>query len=122
MKELVALKKRDAESISALAIEKNSLLNDLEKIDQERQHFIQNSHASENQPVSNEIDLLSNEIENCLNKCKKQNSINGGIIEMSKLFNEKMLDIISGNPAKESTYGASGKNNSAKNQHSLGRV
>ncbi|MGB1800058.1 MAG: flagella synthesis protein FlgN [Gammaproteobacteria bacterium] len=117
-KELLALKERNFESISSLAEEKNMLLVNLEKLDRDRQQYSQETETS----VTNEIAQLQSEIKVYLDKCQKQNSINGGIIEVSKLFNEKMLDIISGNDTKEATYGATGKNNSNKNQHSLGRV
>jgi flagellar biosynthesis protein FlgN len=117
MKELVALKERNSDSISELSEEKNSLIDTLEVLDKERQQLF-NSDSNH----TNEINVLSNEIELCLGKCKKQNSINGGIIEMSQLFNEKMLDIICGNSEKETTYSATGKNNTKSSQHSLGRV
>ena len=97
MKELVALKERNSESIISLSKEKNNLLNNLENLDRERQLCLQDKAQINTPVVSDEINQLSNEIEICLSKCKKQNSINGGIIEVSKLFNEKMLDIICGN-------------------------
>ena len=122
MKELIALKERDADSVTLLSQEKNTLLNELQKLDTERQLYLQSSFSKASAGVTDEINQLTNEIEACLKKCKKQNSINGGIIEMSKLFNEKMLDIICGNADKETTYGSTGKNNTDKNQHSLGRV
>lgn len=122
MREHLALKERNSESITLLSEEKNTILNKLEKLDRERQLCLQNDMQNHTQPVSNEISQLNSEIELCLDKCKKQNNINGSIIEMSKLFNEKMLDIICGNPDKKTTYGATGKNNNDKNQHSLGRV
>lgn len=120
MKEFSALKDRNSESIALTAEEKNKSLLDLEKLDQERQLCLQEAASSISD--SDEIQDLNSKIEESLKKCKNQNDINGGIIEMSKLFNEKMLDIISGNSSKETTYGASGKNNTDKNQHSLGRA
>ena len=122
MKELVALKERNSDTITVLSEEKDTLLNNLEMLDRERQQCLQENTQASEQHITNEINQLSSEIEICLNKCQKQNSINGGIIEMSKLFNEKMLDIICGSSAKEVTYGSTGKNNTDKSQHSLGRV
>ena len=124
MKEHRALKERNAESVSQLSEEKSILLNELETLDKERQLYLQGVSQKEKSDshIKNEIKQLNSEIEVSLDKCKKQNNINGGIIEMSKLFNEKMLDIICGNTAKETTYSATGKNNTGKNQHSLGRV
>ncbi|MBL1140452.1 MAG: flagellar protein FlgN [Proteobacteria bacterium] len=123
LKEMVALKERNSDSINQLSKEKNSMLNKLDQLDKERQLCVtENSIQDTNLTFTNDIDALSKKIEVCLNKCKKQNSINGGIIEMSQLFNEKMLDIICGNSDKETTYGATGKNSTTNNQHSLGRV
>ena len=122
MKELVALKDRNSELISELSEEKNTMLNNIEQLDMDRQRCIQEEAPNESLTFTNEINSLSSEIEICLDKCKQQNSINGGIIEMSQLFNEKMLNIIFGNSDKEMTYSANGKNNSTNNRHSFARV
>lgn len=122
MKEFSALKVRNLDSITMFSEEKAALLDKLEKLDKERQLCLQEENQVNNQIYSDEINHLNNKVETSLNKCKNQNNINGGIIEMSKLFNEKMLDIISGNSHQETTYGATGKSNSDKNRHSLGRA
>jgi len=122
MKELVALKEHNSDAINELAEEKNTMLNKLGILDKERQLCVEAETHENNVTFTNEIGLLSNEIEICLDKCKHQNNINGGIIEMSQLFNEKMLDIICGNSEQLTTYSATGKNNTTSNQHSLARV
>jgi flagellar biosynthesis protein FlgN len=127
MKELVALKERNTDSIHEITDNKNVLLNKLGMLDKQRQlYFEKDTHSSEiygdDTAFKNTISTLSSDIEVCLDKCKQQNNINGGIIEMSQLFNEKILDIISGNVDKDITYSAEGKNSSGKNQHSLARV
>ncbi len=127
MKELVAVKARNTDSITVLAEEKNSMLNKLGMLDKQRQLYVENEeHHNEihgsNTTFVNEMDKLSSEIQVCLDKCKQQNNINGGIIEMSQLFNVKILDIMCGNFDKQTTYSAEGKNNSRNNQHSLARV
>lgn len=122
MKELVSLKDRNSDSVSKLSEEKNTMLNKLEQLDKERQLCVKDGAHEQDLTYTNEINVLSSEIEICLDKCKQQNNINGGIIEMSLLFNEKILDIICGNFDKQTTYGATGKNNTKNNQHSLARV
>lgn len=127
LKEQGALKERDSELITSLADEKNSLLNKLGMLDQQRQLYVENEEHHDiehmgNTSLANEIKTLSDEIQDGLDKCKHQNNINGGIIEMSQLFNEKILDIVCGNFDKQTTYSAEGKNNSKNNQHSLARV
>jgi flagellar biosynthesis protein FlgN len=122
MKELVALKDRNSESINELSVEKNTMLDKLEKLDRERQLCVNNETQENELTFTNEINTLNSEIQTCLNKCKQQNSINGGIIEMSQLFNEKILDIICGNTDKQTTYSATGKNKYKNNQHTIARV
>lgn len=127
MKELVALKDRNTDLITELAEAKNSMLNKLGMLDKQRQLYVENEeHYNEihgsNTTFVNEINNLSSDIQVSLDKCKQQNNINGGIIEISQLFNEKILDIIYGNFDKQTTYSAEGKNNSNNNQHSLARV
>ncbi len=122
LKELVALKERNSESISELAEEKSTILNKLGVLDKERQLYIDTEYPDNNVVFNDEIGTLSNEIKIRLDKCKKQNSINGGIVEMSQLFNEKILDVICGNSDKQTTYSATGKNQSKKSQHSIARV
>lgn len=122
MKELVALKEHNSESISTLSEEKNVMLNKLQQLDKERQLCVTADAPENNSTITNEINVLSKEIEICLDKCKQQNSINGGIIEMSQLFNAKMLDIICGNTDKQTTYGVTGKNQTNNNQNFIARV
>lgn len=122
MKELDALKDRNSGSISELSDEKNTMLNKLGELDKERQLCVETELHGNNVTQTNEISSLNSEIEVCLEKCKQQNNINGGIIKMSQLFNEKILDIIYGNPDKQTTYDATGKNNPENTLHSLARV
>lgn len=127
LKELGALKQRDSDLIIELGEEKTAMLNKLGMLDNQRQLYIENEeHHYEVHDTkthfSNEIKLLNNEIQDNLKKCKQQNKINGGVIEISQLFNEKILDIFYGNTDEQSTYSAEGRNNSNVNQHSLARV
>lgn len=124
MKELTALNDRNSEKITELAKSKNSLLNKLGVLDKQRQLYIENDEHPlyKNDTFSNNIEALSNEIQTSLDKCRHQNNINGAIIEVSQLFNEKMLDIVCGNSDEEVTYSASGKNDQKNNQRSLAHV
>ena len=123
-KEMSALKAHNTELINELINSKNSLLNKLGMLDKQRQLYVDNENnmLHGDNTFTNQINLLSEEIKSSLDKCKHQNKINGGIIEMSQLFNKKMLDIICGNSDQETTYSAEGKNNSRNNQHSLAHV
>ena len=123
-KEMNALKAHDTELIYELVNSKNSLLDKLGMLDKQRQLYVENERnlLLADNTFTNQINFLSEEIKSSLDKCKHQNKINGGIIEMSQLFNKKMLDIVCGNSDKEATYSAEGKNNSGNNQHSIAHV
>ncbi len=126
-KELVALKERNTDLIAELSEEKTSMLDKLGMLDNQRQlYFEDEKHHyeihDEKTSFSNEVKLLNNEIQDYLKRCKQQNKINGGVIEISQLFNEKILDIFYGNTDKQTTYSAEGRNKSNIDQHSLARV
>ncbi len=127
IKELVALKKRNTDLITELSEEKTTMLDKLGMLDNQRQLYLENEKHhyeihDEKTSFSNEVKLLNIEIQDYLKKCKQQNKINGGVIEISQLFNEKILDIFYGNTDKQTTYSAEGRNKSNVDQHSLARV
>jgi flagellar biosynthesis/type III secretory pathway chaperone len=127
LKELDALKERNSDLITEISKEKTLMLDKLGMFDNQRQLYIESEEHDfeinhETTSFSNEVKLLNNEIQESLNKCKQQNKINGGVIEISQLFNEKILDIYYGNADKQTTYSAEGRNRSNINQHSLARV
>tara|TARA_R110002072_G_scaffold14582_6_gene60128 strand:- start:15395 stop:15856 length:462 start_codon:yes stop_codon:yes gene_type:complete len=127
LKELAALKERNVDLISELSEVKTLILDRLGMLDNQRQLYLENEEHhyeihDEKTTFSNEVKLLNNEIQDYLKKCKQQNKINGGVIEISQLFNEKILDIIYGNTDRQTTYSAEGRNKSNIDQHSLARV
>ncbi|GJM04482.1 MAG: hypothetical protein DHS20C09_04730 [marine bacterium B5-7] len=127
LNELVALKERNIDLINELSEAKTLMLDQLGMLDNQRQLYLENENHhyeihDEETSFSNEVKLLNSEIQDFLKKCKQQNKINGGIIEIGQLFNEKILDIIYGNTNKQTTYSAEGRNKSNIGQHSLARV
>ena len=127
LEEHSALTNRNSDLITELADRKATILEKLGILDKQRQLYTDNkTHFyelnDEKTAFYSHIKALNNEIHDSLDKCKHQNKINGGIIEMSYMFNEKILDIIFGNSEKEATYSAEGKNNLNNTQHSLARV
>jgi len=127
IKELAALKERNTDLITELSDIKTSMLDRLGMLDNQRQLYIDNEkHHYEihdgKTSFSNDIKLLNNEIQDYLKKCKQQNKINGGVIEISQLFNDKILDIFYGKTDSHTTYSAEGRNKSNNDQHSLARV
>jgi flagellar biosynthesis/type III secretory pathway chaperone len=127
LKENTALKERDSQLITSLADEKNTRLNQLGMLDTQRQLYIDDeTHHQEiyvdETSYSLKIRQLNNDIAEALKNCKHQNKVNGGIIELSQLFNTKILDIMNGDFDKQTTYSAEGKNKADTNQHSFARV
>jgi len=125
--ELEALKQRKTDSLTGLSEEKTEMLNKLGMLDKQRQIYTDNeTHHdeinNEKTAYSKDIQFLNIQIQENLDKCKHQNNINGGIIQMSKLFNEKILDIIYGNIDNDATYNTEGRSTSNKGQHSLAHV
>ena len=123
-KEMHALKARDTDLLYELIKSKNELLNKVGMLDKQRQLYLEGEEKSliNDSFYINQINNLGEEIKIKLDKCKHQNKINGGIIEMSQLFNEKILNIMQGKTNTEITYSAEGKNKPGNTQHSLARV
>ena len=120
--EMNALKSRNTDLVNELIESKNVLLNRIGMLDKQRQLFIENNHSSSlNNNYIDQINILNDKIKTSLDKCKHQNKINGGIIEMSMFFNQNILNIMRGSN-QEATYSAKGKDNSQNAQHSIARV
>ena len=122
--EMDALKSRNTNLIHEILESKNVVLNRLGMLDKQRQLYIEdeNNTLVNDNSFLNQINNMSSKIKSSLDKCKHQNKINGGIIEMSQLFNEKILDIMQGNNDKGKLYSAKGKSESNHSQHSIARV
>lgn len=124
MEETTALKERNTEMISTLVGSKNNLLNKLGVLDKQRQLYMETEAPklafAEN--FEKRIKEMNSSIQTALDNCKHQNKINGGIIEVSQLFNNRILDIVRGQNAQESTYSAEGKNENNNSLNSIARV
>ncbi len=122
--ETKALKEKNIELIEKLLDSKNSLLDKLGMLDKQRQLYV-DTEASKTlmeESMGKKVQEMNHSIQESLDNCKHQNSINGGIIEVTQLFNQKILDIVNGHSEQENTYSAEGKNRTRPNQHSIARV
>ncbi len=122
--ETKALKEKNIELINKLLESKNVLLDKLGMLDKQRQLYIEReaSQTPMEESMGLKVQEMNRSIQERLDNCKHQNNINGGIIEVTRLFNQKILDIVHGQPNQENTYSAEGKNRTRHTQHSIARV
>ncbi len=122
--ETKALKEKNIELINKLLESKNVLLDKLGMLDKQRQLYIEReaSQTPMEESMGLKVQEMNRSIQERLDNCKHQNNINGGIIEVTRLFNQKILDIVHGQPDQENTYSAEGKNRTRHTQHSIARV
>ena len=118
--EQTALKNREFESIVACTKEKEGLLAKLEQLDTQRLAFAQQhkpAFATELQSSMND------KISSLLQKCRDLNIVNGGIVEISKQFNQRMLNTILGAAAQDDNlYDATGNNSGNKLKQVFARI
>ena len=89
-----ALKLRNFEEIETCVKDKESILCRLEELERKRVQLMQSP--------GEETRLL-------LEKCRDLNKVNGGIVEVSRQFNQRMLDTLLGSSkAENSLYDAAG--------------
>ena len=124
IEETDALKAKDDNLINDITANKNPLLDKLGILDKQRQLFLESggNSAVYDQAFESQISKMKETIQQLLDECKHQNKINGSIIEISQLFNNRMLDIVFGNDSQNETYSAEGKNSSKSYQNSIARV
>lgn len=107
-----ALKNREFENIRACTERKEVLLSKLEKLEAQRITIEQQLQPQ----ASSELRTRFNEkIASLLKKCSAMNMLNGSIVEISKQFNQRMLNTILGVSAQDDNlYDAAGNNSGNK--------
>ncbi len=118
------LKARDNGLLEALIDSKNEILNKISILDKQRELFMtnQNQMDSTSERFKKTSKDISEELSAKLERCKIQNKINGGLIEVSKLFNEKIINIVRGYAEQQMTYNETGTNIGHQSQQSIARV
>ena len=105
-----ALKNREFENIRACTKQKEILLRSLEQLDAERVMIEQQADAKTTKELHS---CFRGKIAALLKKCSEMNSLNGGIVEISKQFNLRMLNTILGASTNNAElYNAKGINSS----------
>lgn len=124
LEETDALKARNIELLNGLVSGKNTILEKLGVLDKQRQLYIETEKPKSiyDEGFEAQVMEINTNIQELLDQCKHQNKLNGSIIEISQMFNSKILDIVLGHSGENNTYSAEGKNQSKNYQNSLARV
>ncbi len=124
LNETEALKAKDTNLLDDLIASKSSLLDQLGIMDKQRQLYLDTDNNARiyDQTFEVKISEMKTTIQDLLDQCKHQNKINGSIIEISQMFNSKILDIVLGHHNQDDTYSAEGKNYTKNYQNSIARV
>lgn len=115
-----ALKNRQFDTIDNCARDKEAALIQLEQLEHERLQIIQAqaSPGEKQSPFEADEDLSA-----LLERCRELNTINGGIVEISKQFNQRMLESIldSGVP-EEKLYDETGNKPGKSHRHIMAKI
>ncbi|MCP3851982.1 MAG: flagellar protein FlgN [Gammaproteobacteria bacterium] len=123
--EHTAILERDIKSIDQLLDRKLMLLSQLEQLDKQRQNFFEQqsgiTYSNTNfsyfiqQHPSEDIKSMWLSIKSKLPECKKQNEINGRMIDIQKENNDQILQLLTGRPqSKTQTYSHLGQTSMQK--------
>lgn len=124
LEETEALKSKNTGLITGLVTSKNTMLDKLGMLDQQRQLYMETEKPGSpyDEGFESHIREMNSSIQKLLDQCKHQNKINGSIIEISQMFNNKILDIVLGHSSEDDTYSAEGKNPGKNHQKTIARV
>ena len=132
--EYAALTENNLEHIVQLANDKNRLFEFLEDLEKERHElllaagldfdsngimaYLQRNKAQ----TKDDSTAVWRQIETLTKQCRKQNQINGIILEKNRRRTEKALAILKGQIPQAGTYTASGETCKSQPRHSLARA
>ena len=117
------LRQRDITGIEKCTQNKQTLLEKLEYLEQERNRLCQFSNINI-QDNSQDIVLkdVNTRIKSLLDKCNHLNELNGAIIEISGQFSQRLLGIMFGETFSDNLYDANGKNSTQTPAQTLVRI
>ncbi len=114
------LKNRKFDNMNSCTGEKETLLTRLAQLDAQRHSLTGDSTAQAKKEVDSRTSKV---IESLLEKCRDLNIVNGGIVEISKQFNRRMLDTILGAASEDNKlYDATGNNSGNRLQQVFAKI
>lgn len=114
-----ALKDRDITTLEDSTQKKKEILQQLEAMDHENN--ITNRLLVDH-PDNKNVLFAKDRIKGLINDCRRQNDINGAILDLSNKFNQRMLGILLGKNTDNKLYDAAGKNSSNNTTQSVARI
>ncbi len=128
--ERIALIAGDNVAIDIASANKQTLLQQIECLDDERRHLLASINGGYQVPFTMERELAHNaaalaqwrETEALLSKCQQLNQANGSVVELRIRHVRKALDLLSGNPAQAELYGPQGARESLRNLHPFAKA
>ena len=115
-----ALKNRQFDTIDSCTKDKEEALRQLELLEQKRLQFIQNQGRSDSAQAHFETDEQTLVL---LSRCRELNTVNGGIVEISRQFNQRMLESILGlGISEEKLYDETGNKPSSNHPHVMAKI
>ena len=132
--ENTALANNDLDGIIQAANDKNRLFEFLEELENERHALLVAAGldfdstgimaylARDSARTRNEATAIWQQIETLTRQCRKQNQINGIILEKNRRRTEKALAILKGQTPQAATYTASGETCHSQSRNSLAKA
>lgn len=109
-----SLNSKDIAGLEQCTQRKHEILSELEQLEAIRTEAdSQQHHGGNSESIpGNHLDEIKDRIKNLLEECRHLNETNGAIVDISKQFNQRLLEVILGKPSAADTYNATGKNDS----------
>jgi len=115
--ENLALLDRNFSALELNTGRKEELLRLLADLDRDRDQMLSDTAVDPAQIRNNEpFAQLNRKILATAGACREQNEINGAIIEISSLFNQRLLELMLGKSGQERLYDAKGKDQNGHGQ------
>lgn len=125
--ETSVLEKNDIDELENITLEKITLTEHIEKIEQQRVKFLTEKSLNPNEPaqwlINNKLISIWDNIKKLSEKAQKQNQINGLVINGNRRRVQTQIEILNtSSPASELTYSASGENIKQRSSTTLAHV
>lgn len=118
-----ALRSRQLKEINTNSDKKQALINELEMLDQRRRDLIAQMTATDSsKTLSDDIMSRDNLLKKRLQDFQHSNRINLGIIELSRILTDQMLNILRGEQNNDDLYDPGGTHNKSGFTKSIAKV
>ena len=135
--ERLAYGQLDSETIIALSEQKQTLLDEMNKLNEKRVNILIKFDVVDRKKPSEEefkswltlqdssmdnVRLLMQDCETLLKKCKTQNNTNARVLNTLQKRNKHLFELLQGHSSKNKVYTARGSTRPISSKHTLGRA